>query len=84
MVSGLCRSGLRCWLVGRVLRGAKLAGGEGIESAEAAREFGGGQAAQAVEAAEEIGGEPRPFLRVTFHTAGDEIAVGIAAGANAR
>jgi hypothetical protein len=56
----------------------ELAGGEGIESAEAAREFGGGQAALAVEAAEEIGGEPRPFLRVTFHTAGDEIAVGIA------
>ena len=53
----------------------ELAGGEG---AEAGGEFGGGQAALAVEAAEKIGDGGFPFLRVAFHAAGDQVAVGIA------
>src|SRR5260370_36965501 len=63
----------------RRLKGrAELAGGEGVEVAEADGEFGGGQAALAVEAAEKIGGGGFPFLGVAFHTAGDQVAVGIA------
>lgn len=65
-------------------RSWELAGGEGIESAEATSEFGGGQAALAVEPAEEIVCGPLPFLRVAFQTAGDEVAVGIAPQLNAR
>jgi hypothetical protein len=58
---------------------AELAGGEGIEGAEAGGEFACGQAALAVEAAEKIVGRVFPFLRVAFHATGDQIAVGIAA-----
>src|SRR5260370_10230288 len=56
----------------------KLAGGEGVEGAEAVGEFGVGQAAPAVEPAEKIAGRAIPFLRVALQTAGDEVAVGIA------
>jgi len=61
----------------RKQRRAELAGGEGVEGAEAGGEFGGGQAALAVEAAEKIGGG-FPFLGVAFHAAGDQVAVGTA------
>src|SRR5260370_5159433 len=56
----------------------KLAGGEGVEGAEAVGEFGVGQAAPAVEPAEKIAGRAIPFLGVALQTAGDEVAVGIA------
>src|SRR5260370_37954575 len=59
-------------------RRAELAGGEGVEGAEACGEFGGGQAALAVEAAEKIGGGGFPFLGAAFHAAGDQVAVGTA------
>src|SRR6267142_617272 len=59
-------------------RRTELARGEGVEGAEAGGEFGGGQAALAVEATEKIVGRLFPFLRVTFHAAGDQVAVGIA------
>ena len=42
---------------------AELAGGEGVEGAEAGGEFGGGGF---------------PFLGVAFHATGDQVAVGIA------
>src|SRR5260370_21095535 len=45
-------------------RRAELAGGEGVEGAEAGGEFGGGEAALAVQAAEEIIGRFFPFLGV--------------------
>src|SRR5882672_1798205 len=66
------------WLGDRSYGRAKLARGEGVEGAEAGGEFGGGEAALAVEAAEKIGGGRFPFLGVAFHTAGDQVAVGIA------
>jgi hypothetical protein len=56
----------------------ELAGGEGVEGAEAAGEFGGGQAALAIQQAEKIVGAALAFLRVAFQAAGDEVAVGIA------
>src|SRR5882724_10196850 len=58
---------------------AEFAGGEGVEGAEAGGEFGGSQAAVAIEAAEKIVGRLLSLLRVAFHAAGDEVAVGIAA-----
>src|SRR5712692_3351267 len=61
----------------------ELAGGEGVEGAEAGGEFEGGQAALAVEPAEEIGGGSLPLFRVAFQTAGDEVAVRIAPRLNA-
>jgi hypothetical protein len=63
---------------------AELAGGEGVEGAEAGGEFGSGEAALAVEAAEKIGGGGFPFLRVAFHATGDQVAVGIAPRARLR
>ena len=57
----------------------ELAGGEGVEGAEAGGEFGGGQAALAVEAAEKIVSGLLPLLCVAFHAARDQVAVGIAA-----
>src|SRR6267142_230983 len=59
-------------------RRTELAGGEGVEGAEAGGEFGGGQAALAVEAAEKIVGRLFSFLGVAFHATGDQVAVGIA------
>src|SRR5258708_38544499 len=60
-------------------RRAELAGREGVEGAEAAGQFGLVQAALAVKAAEKILGRLFPFLRVAFHTARYQIAVGIVA-----
>jgi hypothetical protein len=59
----------------------ELAGGEG---AEAGGEFGVGQAALAVEPAEKIASRAIAFLGVALETAGDEVAVGIAAQEDAR
>src|SRR5437762_6179415 len=63
---------------------AELAGGEGIEGAEAGGEFGGSQAAFPVEAAEKVGGGGFPLLGVAFHAAGDQVAIGIASRARLR
>jgi len=78
------------WFGGRSLpagqaghRRRELAGGEGVEDAKAGGEFGVGQAALAVEAAEEITGGAIPFLGVALQTAGDEVAIGIAAEGDA-
>src|SRR6266571_7699880 len=65
-------------------RRRELAGGEGIEGAQAGGKFGGGQAALAVEPAEKVSGGAIPFLRVAVQTAGDEVAIGIAAEGHAR
>src|SRR5579859_2891222 len=56
----------------------ELAGGQGVQGAEACGEFDGSQAALAIEPAEEIASGPLTFLRVAFDAAGDEVAVGIA------
>jgi len=61
---------------------AELAGGEGVQFAEALGEFGGGYAALAAESAQKIVGGGFSFLRVAFGAAGDEIAVGIFAPAS--
>ena len=58
----------------------QLAGGEGVEAAEAGVEFGGGEAAIAVERAEKVGGGLFSFLGIAFEAAGNQVAVGIAAG----
>ena len=65
-------------------RRRELAGGEGVEGAEAGGEFGGGQAAFAVEPAEEITGGAFPFLRIAFETTRDEVAAGMPAPAGER
>src|SRR6267142_2438790 len=57
-------------------RRTELAGGEGVEGAEAGGEFGG--AALAVEPAEKIVGRLFPFLGVAFHATRDQVAIGIA------
>src|SRR6266852_8897060 len=72
------------WLGDRSYGRAELAGGEGVEGAEAGGEFGGGQAAFSVKAAEKIVGGFFSFLRVAFHAARDQVAVRIAAQANLR
>src|SRR6266478_3481501 len=59
-------------------RRAELAGGEGVERAEAGGEFEGVQVALAVEAAEKIVGRLFSFLRVAFDATRDQVAVGIA------
>ena len=61
----------------------EFASGQGIERAEASSKFGGGQAALAVEPAEKVSGGALPFPRVAFQTAGDEVAIGIAAEGHA-
>jgi hypothetical protein len=63
---------------------AELAGGEGVQFAEALGEFGGGYAALAAEGAEKIIGGGLSFLRVAFGAAGDEVAVGILSPASQR
>jgi hypothetical protein len=65
-------------------RRAELAGGKGIEGAEAGGEFGGAQTALAVEPAEKVRSRALPLLPIAFQTAGDEIAVGIAPQLDAR
>jgi|SRR5271163_524628 len=69
--------------VGVVDGRGELAGGEGVEGAETGVEFGGGDAALAVEPAEEIGGGARAFEGIAFEAGGDEVAVGVVAGADA-
>jgi len=74
----------RSWrsVVGRHARGQRrgeLAGGEGVEGAEAGGEFAFGQLAFAEERAEKILGAAGAFLGVAFPTAGDEVAVRIVA-----
>lgn len=59
--------------------GDEFAGGEIIEGAEAAGEFDGAQAAVAVERACKLDGVALGLQRVAIETAGDEVAVGIAA-----
>jgi hypothetical protein len=63
---------------------AELAGGEGVEGAEAIGEFGGGQALLAVEAAEKIAGGPFALLRIALDAARDEVPERIAAETHAR
>jgi uncharacterized protein YigA (DUF484 family) len=58
---------------------AQLASSEGVESAEAAREFGVAQAALAVKPAKEVEGGAFSFLRIAFQTARDQVAGEIAA-----
>jgi hypothetical protein len=56
----------------------ELAGGEVIEGAEAAAQFGVAQAAVAVEGAYKLDGGALRLIGVTVQTARDEVAVGIA------
>ncbi len=62
----------------------ELAGGEGVEGAEAASEFAFGQLAFAEERAEKVLGAAGAFLGVAFAAAGDEVAVRIVARVCAR
>jgi len=57
----------------------ELAGGEGIEGAEAAAELVGAQAAVAVERAYKLDGVTLGLIGVAIETARDEVAVGIVA-----
>ena len=61
----------------------ELAGGEGVEGAETGVEFGGGDAALAVEPAEKMGGGTLPFEGIAFEAGGNQVAVGVAPGADA-
>src|SRR6266851_10021476 len=63
--------------------GDELAGGELIQGAEAAGEFGVAQAALAVERSEKLFGGALPLLRVAIQTARNKVTVGIAAGLRA-
>jgi len=62
----------------------ELAGSKGVEGAEAGAEFGAGQALLAVEPAKEVGRRALALLRIAFEAAGNQIAVGIVSGADAR
>jgi hypothetical protein len=64
--------------------GAEVAGGEGVQGAQAAFEFGRGDAALAEEAAQKIFGGHFSLAGVAFDAAGNEITVGIAASAGQR
>jgi len=68
------------WDAGGGKLGEEFAGGEGVEGVEAGGEFGGVEAAVAKEAAEKIGGRGIAFVRVAVEAAGDEVAIGMAAG----
>jgi hypothetical protein len=61
----------------------ELAGGEGVEGAEAGVELGGGDAPLAVEPAEKMGGGTLSFEGIAFEAGGDQVAIGIAPGADA-
>jgi len=61
----------------------EFAGGEGVEGAETGVELGGGDAALAVEPAEEMGGGTLAFEGIAFEAAGDQVAIGVAPGADA-
>src|SRR6266478_4350344 len=56
----------------------EVAGGEGVEGAQASGEFCGIQVALAVEAAEKIVGGLFSFLRIAFYAARHQVAVRIA------
>jgi hypothetical protein len=71
------------WSVGVLQRRGELAGGQGVEGAETGVEFGGGQMTLAIEKAEKIGCRTFAFQRIAFEAAGDEVAVGVAAGLDA-
>jgi len=62
----------------------ELAGGQIIEGAEAAAQLIGAQAAVAVERAYKLDGGTLGLIGVAIETAGDEVAVGIAAEAGLR
>jgi hypothetical protein len=61
----------------------EFAGGEGVEGAEARVEFGGGQALLAIERAEKVAGGTFAFLGIAFETAGNQVAIRVAAGLDA-
>jgi hypothetical protein len=68
-----------------VLNGREeFAGGEGVESAEARVEFGGGQALLAIEGAEKVAGGTFAFLGIAFEATGNQVAVRVTAGLDAR
>src|SRR5579859_3512943 len=69
-------------LDGREL-GTELAAREIFQGAEAGVEFGGREAPLAVEIAEVIGGGMLTLAEVAFHTAGNQVAVGIFSRASA-
>ena len=70
----------------RVLREAwaEIAGAEGFEGAEARGEPAGGETTFAEEAAQEVCGGLVCFARITLDTAGDKVAIGVAAGVHLR
>ena len=81
---GVNPSGLRINGSVGVLDGrGEFAGGEGVEATETGLEFGGGEAAIAIERAEKVGGGLLSFLRIAFEAAGNQVAVGVAAGLDA-
>src|SRR5713226_5531386 len=74
------------WLGGRSLptgqagqRRGELAGGEGVEGAEAISEFGVAQAALTVKPPQKVDGGAFSFLGIAFQATRDQVAVGIAA-----
>jgi hypothetical protein len=69
---------------GCVEEGRELAGGEGVEGAEASGKLRGGQTALAIEAAEEILRAALALLRVALRAAGDQVAVGVLSPTSAR
>src|SRR5260221_549431 len=62
--------------------GEEFAGGEGFKGAEASFEFGASYAPLAVEPTEKIARSLLALLRIALQAAGNEIAIGIASGAN--
>src|SRR5258708_24153946 len=66
------------WLGDRSQGRPQLAGGEGVEGAEAAGEFVGVQVALAVEPAEKIVGGLFSFQQIAFYITRDQVAVGTA------
>jgi hypothetical protein len=60
-------------------KGAEFAGGEVVEGPEAGGKLGSGETALAIQAAQEIGGGLFCFFRIALQTAGDEVAVRVAA-----
>jgi hypothetical protein len=61
----------------------ELAGSEGVEGVETGVELRGGQAALAVEPAEKIGGGTLSFEGIAFEAGGNQVAIGVAPGADA-
>jgi hypothetical protein len=67
------------WLSGGRKSRGELAGGEGVEGAEAIGEFGVTQAAITVKTPQKVDGGAFSFLGIAFQTTRDQVAVGIAA-----